>query len=393
MTDSRALSFPQLFLLASMALLTFVCAACQGSSMQTSTPPPPTLQNPDFAFVANTNSNTISAFQLDPNTGTLAPLPGSPFAAGSEPEFMTADASGKFLFVANSGSGNVSAFQIAAQTGVLTPAPGSPFASGSRPEGIAIDPLGKFVFVGNQASNSISVFSVATDGSLTPISGSPFPSAHPFGLVMNPSGTILYANNFPDSMAADLNTVSAFQMAANGSLSPLPGSPFPTANTSGFAASVGLAADPAGKFLFVGDHMAQAVVPFHIDPATGSLTPTASLPTPPATCGVSCHNNPLRLTVHPNSQFVYSTNVQAGTVSASSVLPNGLSFIADFPVGQHPFGVALDPAGNFLYVVNKVDNTVSAFSVNSSNGMLAPLTGSPFATGSGPTNIVIVTSH
>jgi YVTN family beta-propeller protein len=140
--------------------------------------------------------------------------------------------------------------------------------------------------------------------------------------------------------------------------------------------------------------MAQAVVPFHIDPMSGALTPASTLPTPPATCGnVTCHDNPLRVAVHPNSALVYSTNVQAGTVSAFSIVAGGLSPIAEFPVGQHPFGVVVDPTGNFLYVANKVDNNISGFSVNASSGMLTALPGSPFAAGNGPTNIVIVSGH
>lgn len=154
---------------------------------------------------------------------------------------------------------------------------------------------------------------------------------------------------------------------------------------------MGLAADPGGKFLFVAEHMAQAIVPFTIDPTNGALTPASALPTPPASCGVSCHNNPLRLAVHPNNQFVYATNVQAGTVSAFNIVTGGLSPIAEFPTGQHPFGVALDPHGGFLYVANKIDNNISAFSVNAATGMLLPVSGTPFPSGgSGPVGIVIV---
>jgi 6-phosphogluconolactonase len=393
MKNQHSLSIKHLSLLISMTLLGLVLVGCGGGSMGTAPMMGPVPQNATLMFVANMNGNTVSAFALDPKTGVPSLVTGSPFAAGSGPEFMAADPSGKFLFVANAGSGDVSAFQIAAQTGTLTPVTGSPFAAGMRPEGIAVDPMGRFVFVSNQASSSISVFTLGADGSLSPVAGSPFPAASPFGLAVNPSGKVLYANNFPDSQASDLNTVSAFQIASNGTLTPLSGSPSATASSPGFASSVGLAIDPQGKFLFVADHMAQAIVPFKVDATTGSLTPASALPTPAASCGVSCHNNSLRVTVHPNEQFVYASNVQAGTVSAFSIVTGGLSHIADFGTGQHPFGVALDPSGNFLFVANKVDNTVSAFSVNASTGMLSPLNGSPFSAGSAPTDIVIVPGH
>jgi len=207
---------------------------------------------------------------------------------------------------------------------------------------------------------------------------------------VNVAGTILFANDFPDSSISDLNSVSAFQIGANGALNPIAGSPFPTSSTAGFASAIGLATDHTGKFLFVGDHMAQSIVPFNIT-ATGALTPVSALPAAAPACSVSCHNNPLRLAVHPNDQFVYATNVQAGTVSVFKVTNGALSSVAEVPAGQHPFGVALDPTGQFLFAVNKVDNTISAYSVNSSTGMLSLLNGSPFSGSlNAPTDIVVI---
>jgi 6-phosphogluconolactonase (cycloisomerase 2 family) len=248
------------------------------------------MQSASLAFVANMNSNTISAFQVDPTTGKLFPVVESHFPTDRGPEFLAVAAASKFLFVGNSGSQTVSAFQIDGASGALTAVPGSPFVSGARPEGVTVDPMERFVFVANQASSSISVFSMGTDGALAPVPGSPFAADSPFQLATNPSGTILFANNFPDSTVSDFNTVSAFQIGSNGTLTAVPGSPFPTANSSGFASSMGLAADSGGKFLFVADHMAQAIVPFHISPTNGALTPASTLPTPSASCGVSCHN-------------------------------------------------------------------------------------------------------
>jgi DNA-binding beta-propeller fold protein YncE len=97
------------------------------------------------------------------------------------------------------------------------------------------------------------------------------------------------------------------------------------------------------------------------------------------------------MTVHPNDQFVYATNVQAGTVSAFRMSNGVLSSVAEVPTGQHPFGVALDPTGGFLFVVNKADNTISAFSVNSTSGAVSAVGGSPFSGGlNAPTDIVVM---
>ena len=67
------------------------------------------------------------------------------------------------------------------------------------------------------------------------------------------------------------------------------------------------------------------------------------------------------------------------------------SIAAPVATGQHPFGVALDPTGSFLFVANKVANTISAFAVDPATGGLSPLSGSPFpAGGAAPTDMVII---
>jgi YVTN family beta-propeller protein len=305
---------------------------------------------------------------------------------------MAFDSAHKLLFVSNQGANSLSAFSVNTSSGMLTAVSGSPFPTGARPTAVAVDPMGRFVFVANQAAGNISVFSIGTGGSLTPVAGSPFSAASPYGLSVNPSGTVLYASDFPDSSVSDLNTVSAFSISASGALTPVSGSPFADANSlGGFASVVGLLADPSGKFVFAADHMAESVVSFNVNPANGALTPVSALPTPANSCGTSCHHNPLRLAVDPADKFIYWTNVQNGTVSTFNINNGNLQAITETPAGTHPFGLAFDPSGQFLYVVNKVDNTISGFAVNSATGALSPLSGFPVMEGAtAPTDIVIV---
>ena len=52
----------------------------------------------------------------------------------------------QFAYVANAGSGNVSGYTINPTTGALTPISGSPFAVGSGAGPLAVDPNGKFAY-------------------------------------------------------------------------------------------------------------------------------------------------------------------------------------------------------------------------------------------------------
>jgi hypothetical protein len=67
-------------------LLTVLLAACGGGSMMTPSIPPPVVAGSDFAFVANTKSNTVSEFVLDSTSGMLFPI--GAIATGSAPEFI-----------------------------------------------------------------------------------------------------------------------------------------------------------------------------------------------------------------------------------------------------------------------------------------------------------------
>ena len=89
--------------------------------------------NGAFAYVVNEGPDNVSAYTIDPSTvpffdaGQLTPVAGSPFAAGTDPVSVAVSPNGAFAYVANQNSNNVSAYTINAVTGALTPVAGSPF--------------------------------------------------------------------------------------------------------------------------------------------------------------------------------------------------------------------------------------------------------------------------
>lgn len=165
-----------------------------------------------------------------------------------------------FAFVTNSGSGTVSAFAVSS-TGSLSGISGSPFPAGPGAEFMAFDKIHKFLFVANQTANTTSVFSVNMGtGMLTPVSGSPFSTgAAPLGVAVDPAGRFLFVANQND------HSVSVFSInAASGALSGVPGSPF-----SGVTSPFGVAVNPSGTLLFVSN--------FNGNTGTGNTVSTFSL--------------------------------------------------------------------------------------------------------------------
>jgi 6-phosphogluconolactonase len=95
-----------------------------------------------FLYVANEHSDTVSGYFINPSSGALTQVPGSPFAAGADSYGVAIDPSGKFVYVANaqwgSAYGTISAYRINPSSGALTPLLGSPFAAAAGPVQLAI---------------------------------------------------------------------------------------------------------------------------------------------------------------------------------------------------------------------------------------------------------------
>ena len=133
--------------------------------------------HPNGRFVYNA-SGLISGFALDPSSGALAPLAGTPVDGGrSDPMAvdLAIEPRGHFLYAVNNATDALAAFAIDGTTGALTPLAGSPFDGGEAPYAAAVDPDGRFLYVNNDDVDQQSVFSVdPASGQLTPIPGSPF---------------------------------------------------------------------------------------------------------------------------------------------------------------------------------------------------------------------------
>jgi 6-phosphogluconolactonase (cycloisomerase 2 family) len=180
-----------------------------------------------FAYVANSNNavgnGSVSAYTINHSTGALSAVAGSPFAAGNNAYSVAVDPSGKFVYVTNENSGvkgNISAYIINPSTGALSAMAGSPFASGNGPISVTVDPSGHFVYV---AAEGVSAYTInRSTGDLRAVPGSPFATGdNAYSVAVDPSGQFAYvANQFS-------NSVSAFTInSSTGALRPLAGSPF-----------------------------------------------------------------------------------------------------------------------------------------------------------------------
>ncbi len=135
-----------------------------------------------FNPLLSTNGN-ISGFTIDPNTGKLTTILGSPFTStvGNNPTAITVDPSGKFVYAVTPGSSySIWCFAITPATGVLTPVTNSPFSVGAGGQFVLIDPTGNYMYIGNNAGTGVAGYTYnPSTGAPTVITGSPFNTGAP----------------------------------------------------------------------------------------------------------------------------------------------------------------------------------------------------------------------
>jgi 6-phosphogluconolactonase (cycloisomerase 2 family) len=173
-----------------------------------------------FLYTSNFGSDDVSAFSVNPD-GTLTALPGSPFPTGTGEQIAgTAVApSGDRLYVADRGlaNGRIFGFKIAAD-GSLSPLPNSPYAADFQTQFPAVSPDGKRLYAGHNGGLTVDIFSIAADGSLAPAGSGPAGSEIR-NVSFTPDGRFLYGALLTD------DTVSGFSVASDGSLTAVPGPP------------------------------------------------------------------------------------------------------------------------------------------------------------------------
>ncbi|HZT01058.1 MAG TPA: beta-propeller fold lactonase family protein [Steroidobacteraceae bacterium] len=291
-------------------------------------------------YLASAGDAKVAGFSIDATTGALTALAGSPYAAGTNAGGIPAfSPDGKYLYVVdqNTSGGSVSGYSIDPTTGVLTALAGSPFAAGSNPYWIVFTPNGQFAYVSNFSGNNISAYSVSA-GVLTAMP-TPVPvDGGPQDLTIDPAGTHLFV---PVSSGGANGGVDVFTINADGTLTKVTGSPYAVGIGPRF-----VDVDPTGKYAYVSSAgtAGTGVYGFSIDPSTGALTALSGSP-----YSTGANSQPQFITVDASGKFGYTANQGSGTISGFAIDPatGVLSAIAGSPfataTGARPFFVSISP--------------------------------------------------
>ena len=234
---------------------------------------PPSPVDGVYGFTINQSDGSLIAI----GTAGVPLLSDASTPALSTPVDVLMDRQGKYLYVVNSGNNKINAYSIDPGSGALSSLLTSPtIGTGAAPSFGAMDPSNTHLYVANTLDNSITVLKIAPDGTLTsggadtPVAGATFL----INVAVDPTGKYLYA---ADSAGTAGNNLYAYVLNPDGTLPATAAASYATG-----AGPFGMSIDASGTVLAVVNNLdlpTATVSLFSLAPATGALTPTATVTT------------------------------------------------------------------------------------------------------------------
>lgn len=347
------------------------------------------------------------------------------------------------VLVGSQGSGLIETFSFNLGSGSAFAVSNPPSGTSSQtcvlngiPSSLVVDPKGTYAYaiinenpscVGSKTG--IAAFKINSNGT-TSVPGSLVPDVNPVALSMDTAGKFLFVaegtNSTPCVPSTPQGGVCVYAIGSGATLTAVPATfTFPTtANAPNFVAlaatptvfpPVGIngvqnsvcsapgLTPPTSEYLYAVDAENYVVWEFQVDTTTGALGTPNSLVLS-AVPSVATEAVPAGIAVDPCDRFVYVSDSLTNRVSAyticSAVSPSCIAADGSLvPVTGSPFSlsgaasspgaIAVDPYGNYVYVVGTLSNTISPLKISPISGSLAPLSPATVATGVGPKSIAI----
>jgi len=305
-----------------------------------------------------------------------APISTSPVPTGDSPQTVVLNPVANKIYTANTDSDTVTAIDVATNTVTAT------VSVGSQPVLAAVDPVTNRVYVTNFGDGTVSVIDSASDSVINTLTVGPFPQAvaansvtgkvyvaHPFislspltngntvsvidettetiaatvtvgfspsGIAVNAATNKIYVSNFSD------NTVSVINGASNSVTSTM------TVGTG----PQGIAVNPATNRIYVANTtFNNSSIPGTISVIDGTIDTVIANPT----AGIF----PREIAINQQTNKIYVSNSnsglpfpQGGSVTVLDGVTNSPTQINTSSSGSFPWGIAVNPITNNVYVKN-----------------------------------------
>ncbi|MHB1673533.1 MAG: lactonase family protein [Acidobacteriaceae bacterium] len=297
---------------------------------QVSWPANPRVKRIYIGTYTKKTSQGIYVYRWMPESGEMAEI--GLAAKTPNPSFLTLTPSHDDLYAVNEqdgAPGTVSSFAIDHATGKLLQKNVVP-SGGSAPCNLTTDHTGQALFVANYSSGSVSSYRILPGGRLS-----------------QPVSNIFFKGHSIDPERQK------------------------EAHTHCTTVS------PENKYLLVNDLGLDRIMVFHFDPKIAKL-----LPNDPPYYSATPGSGPRNLTFHPNGRWAYSI-AEMGSIVECMNWDGAKGTLTRFQVisslpkehvsPNNAATVQVHPNGRFLYGSNRGDDSITAFSIDPSNGHLTQI--------------------
>ena len=281
-------------------------------------------------------------------------------------------------------------YALDVDTGALTPqgarvdAPPSPSFLAFAPDARHLYAVNEADDVGGTGAGAVSAFEIdAASGALTFINRMSSGGKGPAHVLVDASGRFVLVANYNGG------NFSVLSVAAGGGL----GARVAGAEHGGSAQTHEVVLDPSNQFLFVPNKGRSDVAQYRFDAMTGSVTPSS-----PAELDLAAGAGTRHLAFHPTLSFAYIINELDDTVTAASFAPSSGTLTAIQTLSTLPQGASGDqnscaeiqvaPSGGFVYGSNRGHDSIVIYSVDATTGRLT-LVGHQATGGSTPRSFQI----
>jgi len=321
-----------------------------------------------FAYVSNVMSGTVSVYTIG-SGGALIPSTVTPtVSVGKYPNPVTVATvnSKQYAYVSDMGSNDIYVYAIDPTTGALAVVTGSPFAAQTSPANVTVL-LGKFAYVPNVTSGTISVYTIdQSTGALiagTAVSAQTYPMSLTV-VTINSSTQFAYAANMGSG------TISVY------SIDQTTGALTAVETESAGTYPMSLTFDSSNQYAYVSNVGSATISVYTIDQTTGALT--ASTTTPTVTTG--SFPNPVTIATVNSKQYAYVSNKGSDNIYVYTIGTDGsLSYLQTMAIGNdpNPVKVATVDSKQYAYVSSAGDGGIYAYTIGT-DGLLTAFTGNPF---------------
>ncbi len=245
-----------------------------------------------------------------------------------------------------------------------------------EPEFLAIRPDGKRLYAACRLPNGdggVAAYEISDDTkSLRALNAVPTGGGQSCHVGLDRSGHCLFSAQY------GYGNISALPLAADGKILAKPTVIQHTGTGPNHERQEGphphfVGTDPDNHFLFVPDLGSDRIVIYKLDPEKRTLSPHGAGRCPPG-------SGPRHLVFHPNGRFVYVVNELAITVTAFRFDPKAgtlteIQTIEALPAKDKKLPstaaeIFIQPSGKYLYTSTRNDDTITTFAVDPESGQL-----------------------